>query len=139
MKPEVKEKWLAALRSGEYPQSVGALRSDAGYCCLGVLCDLYRLENPSRWVEDHDDLGTAAFEWDPKRQAKRDGLEVTDAQNAAIDVPPMVVMRWAGLSEQNPCVGLEDDEGEERVADLASLNDFGLTFEQLADVIEEHL
>jgi len=126
VKPEVKEKWLAALRSGEYPQSAHALRSNEGYCCLGVLCDLYRLENPSRWVEDHDDLGTAAVEWDPKRAV-------------SIVVPPMVVMRWAGLSEQNPCVNLEDDEGEERVTDLANLNDSGLTFEQLADVIEEHL
>lgn len=33
---EFKEKWLAALRSGEYKQCEGSLHSDAGHCCLGV-------------------------------------------------------------------------------------------------------
>ena len=38
---ELMEKWVAALRSGEYKQHRGALRSheddDVGFCCLGVL------------------------------------------------------------------------------------------------------
>lgn len=41
MNPEVKTKWVAALRSGDYRQGRGTLRSSADeYCCLGVLCDL---------------------------------------------------------------------------------------------------
>lgn len=32
------EQWLAALRSGEYNQSMGALQDSQGYCCLGVAC-----------------------------------------------------------------------------------------------------
>lgn len=59
MNPEIKEKWLAALRSGEYKQTRGALfrprRLDdvkpifpAGYCCLGVLCDVMGLEKETR-------------------------------------------------------------------------------------------
>jgi hypothetical protein len=39
--PEVKTKWVAALRSGEYKQGRGLLRNGAGqYCCLGVLCEI---------------------------------------------------------------------------------------------------
>lgn len=42
--PEVKEKWLAALRSGSYKQGYEQLVSnpDEGfrYCCLGVLADV---------------------------------------------------------------------------------------------------
>lgn len=34
---DVKEKWLAALRSGEYKQCGGQLYNGYGYCCLGVL------------------------------------------------------------------------------------------------------
>lgn len=30
----------AALRSGEYPQDRGCLRSRSGYCCLGVLTEV---------------------------------------------------------------------------------------------------
>lgn len=40
MNLEVKEKWIAALRSGDYQRGEGFLRRDESYCCLGVLCDL---------------------------------------------------------------------------------------------------
>ena len=38
MNPELKEKWVKALRSGEYKQAFLSLRSGQSYCCLGVLC-----------------------------------------------------------------------------------------------------
>lgn len=34
-------KWINALRSGKYKQTKGALQDSAGYCCLGVACDLF--------------------------------------------------------------------------------------------------
>lgn len=34
------KKWVAALRSGEYKQAQNQLRTDEGYCCLGVACEL---------------------------------------------------------------------------------------------------
>lgn len=37
LNPELKVKWLEALRSGDYPQDIGELRSKDGWCCLGVL------------------------------------------------------------------------------------------------------
>lgn len=46
MTPELKQKWIAALRSGEHAQTTGTLeRIDTdgitqGYCCLGVLCKI---------------------------------------------------------------------------------------------------
>lgn len=48
MKPEIKTKWIDALRSGKYLQIKGALRSrdGLGHCCLGVLCDLI---DPAGW------------------------------------------------------------------------------------------
>jgi hypothetical protein len=51
MNAVIKQRWLAALRSGEYKQGQHALRSDDGderrYCCLGVLCDLI---DPTGWM-----------------------------------------------------------------------------------------
>ena len=32
--------WLEALRSGKYAQTRYTLRDDAGYCCLGVACEV---------------------------------------------------------------------------------------------------
>ena len=45
MKQEIKQQWITALRSGNYPQGRGYLRridddGKEGYCCLGVLCEL---------------------------------------------------------------------------------------------------
>jgi hypothetical protein len=43
MTPELKAKWIEALRSGRYEQGVGSLfdSGDKTYCCLGVLCDIH--------------------------------------------------------------------------------------------------
>lgn len=42
MDPEIKAKWIAALRSGEYKQGTGRLYDDltGRFCCLGVLCEV---------------------------------------------------------------------------------------------------
>ena len=37
MRPEIKEKWVGALRSGQYKQCRNELHDGEGYCCLGVL------------------------------------------------------------------------------------------------------
>lgn len=36
MNQEIKQKWVAALRSGEYKQIKNSLTNGEGYCCLGV-------------------------------------------------------------------------------------------------------
>jgi hypothetical protein len=38
MDPDLKAKWVAALRSGRFRQARMKLRSEDGFCCLGVLC-----------------------------------------------------------------------------------------------------
>jgi hypothetical protein len=38
------EKWIKALRSGEYEQGIGALCKDGEYCCLGVACEIFKKE-----------------------------------------------------------------------------------------------
>ena len=44
MNPDVKRKWVKALRSGKYKQTKECLRDNDGYCCLGVLTQLYANE-----------------------------------------------------------------------------------------------
>jgi hypothetical protein len=39
LNPEFKAKWVAALRSGEYKQINGELKTEKGHCCLGVARD----------------------------------------------------------------------------------------------------
>ena len=44
MDTELKKKWVAALRSGQYQQGKGYLKKDGRYCCLGVLCSVLGVE-----------------------------------------------------------------------------------------------
>lgn len=41
---QLRQKWLEALRSGEYQQTKHKLFDGVGYCCLGVLCKVAGLE-----------------------------------------------------------------------------------------------
>jgi hypothetical protein len=51
MNPDLKKRWVAALRSGEYEQGEGLLsytETASGityYCCIGVLCDILKDES----------------------------------------------------------------------------------------------
>ncbi len=54
MKPDIKQRWLEALRSGKYKQGTHSLSSNTGqYCCLGVLCDIHSKETGTPWVYGH--------------------------------------------------------------------------------------
>lgn len=53
MKKSIKDKWIKALRSGEYKQIKGRLKRTNGFCCLGVLCDLYGKEKNVKWDDSH--------------------------------------------------------------------------------------
>lgn len=57
MDKELKNKWIEALRSGEYKQGQGRLvQSDdnyaKNYCCLGVLCDVMGMEDNGNVFQD---------------------------------------------------------------------------------------
>lgn len=50
MKRELRDRWTAALRSGEYAQGAGRLKAvdDKGvavFCCLGVLCEIEQVSS----------------------------------------------------------------------------------------------
>lgn len=36
----LKNKWIKALRSGDFKQTTGSLKTLDEYCCLGVLCEI---------------------------------------------------------------------------------------------------
>ncbi len=52
----IQEKWIKALRSGEYDQCKGTLRDEGGrYCCLGVLYHVVRGTEPPVGINVLDD------------------------------------------------------------------------------------
>lgn len=127
MNPDIKDRWTAALRSGEYPQTQGVLHrlvgdpkpactcglceAPVGFCCLGVLCELAVADGIITSTPNSDGIAMVY------------GLET--------GVLPLKVVKWAGLDSRNPTIG---------DASLSFYNDIRkYTFDQIADLVEEYL
>jgi hypothetical protein len=134
--PEVKAKWVAALRSGEYEQGSGVLNKDGKLCCLGVLCELA--------IKDGVPI------------SKTEHYENLVAYNGYETSLPVAVMEWAGMTSENPktnrmgtyrCTSLVGEETYNALRiSLAEFNDGSSmlsenvephNFSQIADIIEE--
>lgn len=109
MNPEIKQQWVAALRSGEYKQGDAYLRQGDSFCCLGVLCDV---------------AVKAGLNVHVKSSAVS---TLYDGHSAFL---PDSVQDWAGLASCDPRAGNME---------LSTRNDTGSTFEEIADLIDEYL
>jgi hypothetical protein len=124
MKKSIMEKWVAALRGGEYMQGYGVLRQQGGseplLCALGVLCQLHHDETRSAgwWHRPLDDC------WAYGRVNIRPGDR--DTFTACL---PQCVMEWAEIA--SPTGRL--DAGRT----VSTMNDDGLPFDAIADAIEK--
>lgn len=110
MNAEVKERWVTALRSGEFKQGRVYLRASNDqtgaeeFCCLGVLC---LIEDPESWSEEPRHEGG----W---------------LHRGEEELPDEDLMEEMGLSRSE-------------VSYLAEMNDAGDSFEEIADYIEREL
>lgn len=111
MNQEIAKKWVTELRSGRYQQGTGYLRKEGKYCCLGVLCELAVADGIISWELPRMEGGP-----DTIGNTKDSGL------------PPSTVCDWAGL--KSPEGTLPDDSY------LSKLNDEGLNFNEIAELIE---
>ena len=131
MNEDIKAQWTTALRSGEYPQGKGTLRTEDGYCCLGVLCDLAvkagEIVEPVAKPRSGINLDEVYYEY--------------DGEPSVLSTP---VRNWAGLDMSNPDIPYQESMRDAvwRVrghVSLAELNDNDYTFPQIADLIDANL
>lgn len=128
MEPTVKNKWIEALRSGEFKQWHGSLYDENfdGYCCLGVLCELHAREFGELWH------GRSYYD------------EVSEL--------PWEVQVWAGLRNDPIVYSTHFDPSYVRQNDMFTLTVLNdgmrregetlqrrLDFNEIADVIESDL
>lgn len=119
---EFLESWVQALRSCIYDQGDGFLCSETEegsrkYCCLGVLGDLGEQDGRYKgWLDIDSNL--CRFAWDPPEV---EVAKETSLVNVSLDVSRMLA-KYGIIS-----------------ADLVSMNDAGVPFEEIADLIEEDL
>jgi hypothetical protein len=108
MNQEIKQRWIKALRSGEYKQGYGNLYHCGKFCCLGVLTDLYIKEHGLQWERDSADLWS--FEGN--------GGTLHES-----------VQRWAGIPNELPVI-----RGKSAVV----CNDnYKFSFDEIANLIEK--
>lgn len=112
MIPEIKEKWVTALRSGDYKQTSGALAVRVGddttnvaYCCLGVLCEI---------AVDEGVIPSGNF-------LEKNEIKRYDEQSTAF--LPTRVIDWSRAFTTTVVV---------------AMNDEGSSFDEIADYIEEN-
>lgn len=131
MKPEIKTKWVEALRSGQYQQGHDRLLNKAGqYCCLGVLCDIVKREVRGFWDDSQKGI-QFAFEDNP------------DECHSGTQLPGFVA-EYVGLASDQRDPEVPHPAIPGRVAHLSTLNDGNgnidsRTFAEIADLIEQHL
>jgi hypothetical protein len=135
---ELEAKLVAALRSGKYEQATGYLRPySGGFCCLGVVCDIY---DPDRWAKAEEILSTAAS----TDFVKGDETWIWGSE-CGFNLPSEVqkALGWKTNSGDLPEFVCGRDEYGYFPADptvcLSNLNDEGFTFNQIADFIEAGL
>lgn len=145
MKKAIMELWVEALTSGRYKQTSGSLKGQMGignksygYCCLGVLCDVYaKKTGKGKFNKPVNGLSTCDF------------VAGEDIEPANL---PFDVQKWASIKDRNGKISsfkkvesyLKHKEliGNERGISsicLATLNDsYGLTFKEIAKVIKDN-
>lgn len=121
LRPSVKKAWIDALRSGKYKQANAMLRQYTPegdkFCCLGVLCDIYRkIRKRGRWDKVDTERGYVDY--------INFHVNRTEAEDCTL---PRTVRKWTGLEDAGP------------VNRLIKLNDNFSTFNEIADEIERTL
>lgn len=143
MKPEIKEMWVKALRSGEYEQGMHQLVADNKYCCLGVLCDIARKCGVVELREGTSNMGITHLFYGTSEEHNiphKNNVEI----GPKYEVLPKSVMEWSGLDVNNPCLNIQDDEdwrkNEYNPVMMSELNDeLRYGFIRLANLIEKQL
>lgn len=115
MNQEIKQRWITALRSGQYKHGIGNLKINDCFCVLGILCDIHAQETGNTWE-------------------KEDGF-ARELYLGKYGELPEEVVEWAGLDGVSPKVGAYDLT---EINDLFRTSD-GKLFEHLASVIEDYL
>lgn len=116
MNKEIKDEWIAALRSGNYKQGRSFLRSGSNeYCCAGVLCDILIKRGDGEWKLDFESNN---YKYD------RSSFSLTHETLERVGIHNLV--------QDLMCKTQEGEHSIYHMNDIMKLN-----FNQIADIIEK--
>lgn len=125
---ELWERWADALESDRYKQTAWRLRSNVGFDCLGVACDIV---DPNGWTKCADGYKFQFID--------RKGEEII---NTEYHLPRTVRLQMGLPNPLGFYVGgtFRDEDGYQVVIRnfaLQGLNDIGASFKELAQIIRK--
>jgi hypothetical protein len=135
LNPEIKAQWLAALRDERIEQGCYSLRQFDGnggvkYCCLGVATELYRIS----------EANTEKLDWERVEQSR---FHSFNGYHSLLAKP---VQAWLGSVNSSCGLVIVPQEIREKyelfeatIFSVAELNDRGVSFHDIANLIEEQL
>jgi len=146
MKASLKQKWLEALRSGNYEQAIGLLCQyemregqvvPRGYCCLGVLCDVM---DPTKWKLDGVRLSSVIYNFYSPENASDNWMQ-NNATSIPVDICDDLGLNGIKRIECFDEEGFFSHEQEMTIANaLMNFNDErGWDFNDIADWIEANV
>jgi len=118
MNKNLVKKWIKALRSGKYKQTSGSLHDVNGYCCLGVACKVYK---DTKGITKSIRSVAGVICKNKRRDDKSEHIH------------NKVVAKAFGLNR------ISDLDYLYTQGRLASMNDLGNSFSDIADYIEENI
>lgn len=127
------DKWIEALKSGDYTQTKLNLRDTEGFCCLGVACDLFIKETGvGRWGDPTSEGIIPFFYPVPEEESWGENLKEVEVDETS--ELPDIVREWIGMRSNDG--SYFKDTGLLNYDCLAANNDGGLTFEEIATIAE---
>jgi len=129
-----RKQWVDALRSGQYTQNKHKLRTNDAYCCLGVACEISQ-------------LGIWTISTDTNYKSADKHFTYNTKNDELASVLPVEVMNWLGVRDSTVTLktklnlretGLygKGFYSEQWAATLITLNDCGVHFDSISDIIE---
>lgn len=131
MNPEWRDRWVTALRSGDYSQGVGSLMgAEDTFCCLGVLCNIF---NPDNW-DSNMKSAQYCYEYtgdedDPSHDDKSDHWEETHSDTEL----PGSLSAHLNIEPDDEQTLIAFNDGVNGVRNPLGIH---LTFSEIADIIE---
>lgn len=114
---EMKDKWVAALRSGKYQQGQHELKSCTDkFCCLGVLCDVKGLP-----------YGDGFFQLDESTH-----VDTCLVKRICVMDGPSIVIHGPAIDKAFYVSNVIQEQ-------LVTMNDDGVSFNEIADWIEKNV
>ena len=132
---ELYDRWVAALKTGNYPKTRGTLHDDCGFCCLGVATDLVLVDENEYWQY-------ANYELNPNVYSYRNGTtilpdSVAELLNFGYNLSGVFELNELSSGLQAAILALFPQEDVNGRFSLTTINDSTNDFDLIIEILEE--